>query len=652
MEQKYSHVLSPIKINNVILRNRFICTPSNPHFVQATEKWPTEALITHYGNKAKAGAAVVTCKGNNPVKTTDVHSQSLDITNGAHQHMFAQVAEAVHYYGAKASYLVLPDMNIVRGYDASDGVLSEFVAGDGSKREYGKAAPRELLYQMIEAYGEEARLAKSLGFDMCYIHMAYRLMFPGRFLSPLSNKRTDEFGGSLENMARFPMLICKKIKEMCGRDFLVEISISGREDDMFPGGLRVEDTIEMMKYLENYVDIIQIRGGSIDPSQPTYLDPREIPHLDTASAIRNGLKAQGTKMLVNVVGGCHDIVRDDEIIAAGQADLIGAARAFIADNEFVTKAYENRVEDVRPCLRCNKCHIPGPEKWNTVCSVNPVFGIEHKAERLITPPKKKKKIAVIGGGPCGMEAVLRLCERGHDVTLYEKGPALGGMLWSMDKMDLKWTINRYRKWKEAQVMKSGARVLLNTEATPEMIDAAGYDEVLVAVGASPIRPRIPGADGRNVMFAADAANREAELGKKLVIIGGGEIGVEVGIHLARQGHEVMVVEMQGILSPESVPVHFRSLFEKTWEEQEGFDYVLNATCTGIYEDHVTYRDKDGAEHRLEADNVLLAAGLRANSDIALPFYTGKARTWMIGSCDTPGSIQAVNRSAYGVSVNI
>lgn len=652
MEQKYSHILSPIQINNVVLRNRFICTPSNPHFVQATEKWPTEALITHYGNKAKAGAAVVTCKGNNPVKTTDVHSQSLDITNGAHQHMFAQVAEAVHYYGAKASYLVLPDMNIVKGYDASDGVLSEFVAGDGSRREYGKAAPAELLYQMVEEYGKEALLAKNLGFDMCYLHMAYRLMFPGRFLSPLSNKRTDEFGGSLENMARFPMLICKKIKEMCGKDFLVEISISGREDDMFEGGLKVSDTVEMLKYLENYVDIVQIRGGSIDPSQPTYLDPREIPHRDTAAAIKKGLAEQGTKMLVNVVGGCHDLDSDEQIIANGEADLIGAAREFIADNDFVTKAYENRAEDVRPCLRCNKCHIPGPEKWNTVCSVNPVFGIEHKVERLTKAPTAKKKIAVIGGGPCGMEAVLRLRERGHDVTLYEKSGALGGMLWSMDKMDIKWTITRYRKWKEAQVMKSGATVLLNTEATPELIDAGGYDEVLVAVGATPIRPRIPGADGANVMFAADAANREAELGKRLVIIGGGEIGVEVGIHLARVGHTVTVVEMQGILSPESVPVHFRSLFEKTWEEQEGFDYVLNATCTGIYDDHVTYVDPDGVEHSLEADNVLLAAGLKANSAEALSFFTGHARTWMIGSCDTPGSIQAVNRAAYGVAMNL
>lgn len=173
MSLKYNHLLSPIEINGVMLRNRLICTASNPHFIQATEKWPTEALISHYANKAKAGAAVVTVKGNNPVKTTDSHSLTLDITVGQHQHMFAQCADMVHYYGAKAFYLVLPDMNIVKGYDASDGVLSEFVAGDGSKAELGKAAPKELLYQMVEKYAEEAKLAQSLGFDGCFMHMAY-----------------------------------------------------------------------------------------------------------------------------------------------------------------------------------------------------------------------------------------------------------------------------------------------------------------------------------------------------------------------------------------------------------------------------------------------------------------------------------------------
>ena len=315
MSLKYKELLSPVKINNVVLRNRLIATPSNPHFIQATEKYPTEALITHYANKAKAGAAIVTCKGNNPVKTTDPHSLSLDIHRGEHQHMFAQVADMVHYYGAKASYLVLPDMNIVKGYGASDRVLSEFVAGDGSKAEYGKAAPKELLYQMVEAYAEEAKLAKSLGFDMCFMHMAYRLMFPGRFLSPLSNKRTDEFGGSIENRARFPLMICEAIKKACGKDFLVEISISGREDDMFEGGLTVEDQIEFAKLAAGKVDILQIRSGSIDPSQPTYLDPREIPQRDNAAAIRKGIRAAGIDNLyIDVVGGCQDLELCEEII--------------------------------------------------------------------------------------------------------------------------------------------------------------------------------------------------------------------------------------------------------------------------------------------------------------------------------------------------
>lgn len=418
MALKYKNLLSPVKINNVVLRNRLIATPSNPHFVQATEKFPTEALITHYANKAKAGAAVVTCKGNNPVKTSDPHSLSLDIHRGEHQHMFAQVADMVHYYGAKASYLVLPDMNIVKGYDASDGVLSEYVAGDGSKAEYGKAAPKELLYKMVEAYAEEAKLAKSLGFDMCFMHMAYRLMFPGRFLSPLSNKRTDEFGGSVENRARFPLMICEAIKKACGKDFLIEISISGREDDMFEGGLTISDQIEFAKLAAGKVDILQIRGGSIDPSQPTYLDPREIPQRDNAAAIRQGIQKAGINNLyIDVVGGCQNLDLCEEILENGESDFIGSARAFIADPDWGNKAYQGRNEDVVPCLRCNKCHVAGPNNWNTVCSVNPEWGLEHKVKRLQQAPRKKKKIAVLGGGPTGMEAALLASRRGHDVKL-------------------------------------------------------------------------------------------------------------------------------------------------------------------------------------------------------------------------------------------
>ena len=653
MVLKYPHLLEPIEINGVMLRNRLICTASNPHFIQATEKWPTEALISHYANKAKAGAAVVTVKGNNPVKTSDPHSLSLDITVGQHQHMFAQCADMVHYYGAKAFYLVLPDMNIVKGYDASDGVLSEFVAGDGSKAELGKAAPKELLYQMVEKYAEEAKLAQSLGFDGCFMHMAYRLMFPGRFLSPLSNKRTDEFGGSVENRARFPLMICEAIKKACGKQFLVEISISGREDDLFEGGATVEDQIELAKLCSGKADILQIRGGSIDPSQPTYLDLREIPNLASAAAIRKGVRDAGIdNVYIDIVGGCQDLDHCEEIIAGGQADFIGAARAYIADPQWGNKAYEGRNEDVVPCLRCNKCHVAGPGNWNTVCSVNPEWGLEHKAERLVRPPERKKKLAVVGGGPAGMEAALLASRRGHDVTLYEKTSRLGGLINTTRGVDIKWTLVKFADYMARQIEKSAVTVRLNTTATPELLRREGYDEVIVAIGAEPAYPPIPGVHGANVIPAIETVEREPGMSHEVVVVGGGEIGVEMGLHLAKHGHEVTLLEMGPILSPESVPVHFRSIFEKAFNNQPGFRYLLNARVTEITGEGVRYLDGDGKEQFVHATSVVLAAGMKAKHQEAASFFDGGSRVHMIGDCDKVGCVQTAMRAAYAVGSNI
>ncbi|MGI5971283.1 MAG: FAD-dependent oxidoreductase, partial [Oscillospiraceae bacterium] len=559
---RYPHLLAPVTINGVTLRNRVIATCSSPHFIQGTETWPTDALITHYANKAKGGAAVVTCKGNQPKVVLDPHDQNLDITIPANQHYFAQMADAVHYYGAKASILVQPPITLTQGWDASTGIPSEIVEGDGSVQVTGKEAPEDVLIKIADSYAEHAYIARGLGFDMCFIHMAYRLMFPGRFLSPYTNKRTDKYGGDVRGRAQFPLMIAKKIKELCGQDFLIEVSCSGHEPEL-QGGVTIQDTIQLAKEVEGYIDLLQIRGTFIDPSQPTYINPKRIPHLEVTEQITQAVHDMGLRTKITLIGGCQrpDIL--DDIIERGAADMIGSARGFLSDPNWVNKAYDGKADEITPCLRCNKCHQAKVGDWNSVCSVNPTFGIEHRLGMINVPPTPKKTVAVIGGGPAGMQAALECAKRGHDVTLYEQSGTLGGLMNDASISAIKWTLKEFRDYMVHMVAKSNINVLLNTKATPEMIEKQGYDVVIAAVGSDPIIPNIPGAE--KAFTAPEALRDHTKLDENVVIIGGGEIGVETGIHLAENGHKVTILEMLDVLAPDCVPIHFRILFREKWE---------------------------------------------------------------------------------------
>ena len=655
MKLKYPELLSPLQINNVVLRNRLTATPSNAHFVQGSETWPTDAIISHYAQKAKAGAAYVCCKANNPSLNEGtekgVHNQRFDIYDPYNHHYFVQLTDTVHYYGAKAQLLVLPPMKYVRGYDPSEGIAAEYVPGDDSAPKAGKEAPKELLYEVARMYGEEAALGKSLGFDMCYIHMAYRLMFPGRFLSPLSNQRTDEFGGSVENRARFPLMICEEIKKRCGKDFLIEVSISGEEASMFKGGNTVEDTIEFARLAQGKIDILQIRGASIDPSNPVYMDTRPTPTREATRLITEGIRREGINMKVAFVGGCYDPKTGEEMLEKGECDLIGSARAWISNPEYGNMIYEGKEEDIVPCLRCNKCHWPRPGFWSTQCSVNPVFGFEHKIERMISPVEKKKKIAVIGGGVAGMEAAITAAKRGHDVTLYEKADRLGGVLNVMEGIDFKWTILNFRDFMIRQIEKNAVKVLLNTEATPQLLAEEGYEEVIAALGADPAVPPIPGADGANCIQAVETVAREPEMGEHVVVIGGGEVGTEMAIYIAKKGHKVSVIEMKERLADDAAPVHFRSMVQKAYEDA-GVVPITRSTCTKITDTSVFYTDADGTGHEIPADTVVLSSGMIPRSKAFMELNTGDYRVHRIGDCEAIGSIQTAMRDGFARGNNI
>lgn len=237
------------------------------------------------------------------------------------------------------------------------------------------------------------------------------------------------------------------------------------------------------------------------------------------------------------------------------------------------------------------------------------------------------------------------------MTIFEAEGQLGGAIRHADYVDFKWTLRDYKNYLIRQVEKQGITVVLNTPVAPEMIDGR-YDVVIVAVGAQPMIPGIPGVDGANVTVATDAIMHNEKIGRNVVIIGGGEVGVETGMFLAQQGRNVTVVEMRDQLAADSTSIHYRSMFQAAWEAIPNFHYVLNATAKEITEDHVTYTDKDGVEHNIPADSVVLSVGMRAKSAEALRFYGTAPQFYMIGDCKKPGTIQTTNRNAYATAMSI
>ncbi len=654
MSRKYKHLLSPTKIGNVVFRNRLIASRSSPRFSQGSEPYPTEALITHYANKARNGAALVTCGGvgmphilpdtNWSLFSPDQMMKRIpgawDIDSADCLRALSDLTEAIHFYGAKTSMQIGGYVPVK--YDVSSGVPSESPFAASSPRT-GEEIPADLLEEVAEDFVRQAVLMKKAGFDMVYLHMAYRLTLLGRFLSPLTNKRTDQYGGNAENRARFAVMVADRIKQKCGKDFLIEASMSGSEPS---GGLTVEGAIALAREFSGHIDILQIRTGSIDPAHPTGFNPERTPFLAMAEAV----KKSGVHIAIATVGGYLDPDISEDVIASGKADFIAMARGWISNPDYGRLVYESRGEDVVPCLRCNVClRSSHADPFVSVCSVNPVWGLEHKIERMIRPPAGKKKVAVVGGGPAGLKAALVAAARGHEVALYEKSDALGGLLKTTNHVSFKWPQREFLDYLVRQLAQTKASVFLNTDATVDMLQKEGYDALFAAIGSTPFVPGIPGVDGKNVVFAPDVYGNEGGLAEKVVVIGGGEVGIETGMHLAQKSRRVTLLEMGDKLAPDAPPHHFYNLFRDAWEKQPGLICLTKARCTGIGANEVVYVDAEGAEHAIEAGSVVIAAGLKSENDLALKFYGAADRFFMIGDCNVVGNVQKALRSAFSAA---
>ena len=673
---KYPHVLSPLVVRGHVLKNRLEVSNSLPHFLQGNEPFPAESVITHYANKAKAGAAIVTCMGINnfsrdmivPMEADFTHFPDFDLYTPACQNYLMQMADAIHYHGAVACMgffvgppsgypLQKPDgsLEILRLSDiANSRPLSEeevdpFGQSDMMTRSVKAAllntTPEHMEF-IADSLAQQVKILKFLDFDMVSIHLCYRGQLPTQFLSPLTNTRKDEYGGSLENRAKFPLMCLKKIREAAGRDMIVEILFSGEEPE---GGYTMDEGVEFLKMAEPYVDIVQFRAGEADPNHPIPFEQEHTPFLKYAE----NAKKKGLKMKVACVGGFHYFDDVEAAVAEGKVDIVSAARAFISNPNYVQLMQEGRADDLVPCLRCNKCHGRGPhDPFVSVCSVNPRIGIEHRLDVLESPAQPGMRIAVIGGGPAGMKTAMDLCDRGHQVTLYEAEDHLGGAIYHADFVPFKWTLRDFKQYLIHQVEKRPIDVKLNTRATPEMVQAEGFDMVISALGASPAKPPIPGLDKPHVMVATESMIHPETVGHNVVVIGGGEVGVEAGMNLAQKGHEVTVLEMTHMLAPESTAIHYYSMFKDAWEKLPGFHSVVKATVTAVEDDKVTYLDAEGVEHAIPCDSVVISLGMRAKTDEALAFSNTADHFAIIGDCKKPATVQQAMRQAYAVAHSI
>ena len=364
------------------------------------------------------------------------------------------------------------------------------------------------------------------------------------------------------------------------------------------------------------------------------------------------IKESGVKTVLAPNGGFQDLDECEDAIASGKCDMITMSRPWHADYEYGQKAYEGRGEDVAPCVMCNRCHGISNGPWYAKCTVNPELGLE-SALKIFPIPVASKKVAVIGGGPAGMKAAITAAERGHRVTLYERNSSLGGLLLNTDFDSFRWPYKRFKNYLVRQVKKAGVEILLKREATPEMIKTKGFDAVLVATGAEPVIPKIPGADGKNVWNIVDVYGREKELGENVVVIGGGKYGTQTAIHIANSGPNVTVLSSERQLVKITGP-HQDNSITFTYQNMKNFIPLTGVTTTRISEGKVFYKDASGSEKSVQADSVVIYGGLRPLQEEALKFYGSAGNGfYTAGDCTGRcGDVQKSVRSGFLVGSQI
>ena len=648
MNQYYPHIFRPIKIGNTVFKNRIWSAPAGVHLLQGREEYPNRQSLAYYVNKASGGAAVITYSAQNmdfEQPYDPVHAAENILKPESHR-FFSEFVSAIHAQGAKVS-LELLAFQYHHVNEAGENVLLSVNGGYDEEMEVDTVAFTQADFERIaKLYGDVAEAALAVGFDMLLIHGGHGLCL-SQFYSKDMNQRTDEYSAeTLENRMRFTDMILDEIRSRVGKKLLIEFRISGEEDPRGHSGYPVEECIEMVKHIQDRIDIAHISTGMFYNGTENVTHPTEFLEHGCNVKYAAAVKAcPDIHIPVLTLGAVQTPELAEEIIASGKADLVAMARGLIADAHRVNKWQCGKADEAIPCIRCFHCldYTVAPY---FACSVNPEVGREAILPLIHKGHRASKKLVIIGGGPGGMQAAITAAQKGHDVTLIERAPQLGGKLIFSLQVPFKSDLAAFMKWQIHMVEKLGVHVMLNTEATPELVSAMNADAVISAVGADANVPPIPGIRGDNVITAEEAYH-QAEAGtlhdQNLVVLGGGLVGCETGLFLAKEtGCSVTIVEMLDEVAKEEMYLTRDALVD----ELDAHTMVItSAACSGVTPEGITYRDAEG-EHALPCELVVLSAGMRPRQDLAESFRDCAPFFETVGDCLKASNVRNATRTGY------
>jgi 2,4-dienoyl-CoA reductase-like NADH-dependent reductase (Old Yellow Enzyme family)/thioredoxin reductase len=617
-ERKLQRLFTPIKVGKLELKNRIIMPPMIERL--ATEGEPNDAVKDFYAARARGGLALIVLTPG----IVDI-SMASPIQLGIYDDSFIpglkQFTDLIHSCGARMGIQLMHlgrQSGEIQGYKPVGPSPIPVTPKD--------EVPRELttgeVDGLVEKFAEAARRARDAGFDMVELHGCHGYLLSS-FLSPLTNRRSDRYGGSVANRARFVVEIVKLIKDKAGDDFPVSVRMNG--SDYMPGGTTVDMARQTAKLLEEAgANMIGVSGGAYG-SYPVIVPPYDQPrgcNVPLSAAIKEVVKVP-----VAVAGRLDDPFIADEVLVSGKADVIAVARGLLADPELPNKASRGDFKGIRRCIACNVCIDGDPTPVSPItCTVNPEAGRER--EMVITPAPRRKKVMVIGGGLSGLEAARVAAARGHQVTLYEENADLGGQWLLASKPPHKQDHLLLLRYLVGQLDKLGVERKCGVKVTAAMVEEVRPDVVLVATGAKPLVPPIPGVDREEVVTAWDVLCG-GKVGRRVLVVGGGLTGLETAEFLAEQGKEVVVVEMLKRVGADMGGTVRWHLMNRT--KNLNIKTFVSTQIKEIRAKGVVVISRNGVEETWEGfDTIVLACGVRSKDELSKQIEGKVKEVYVIG----------------------